>query len=96
MRGLYSEGLIYGGKFAFHNCLSEPYSWKEIYRFCFFYLVFEGTFPSTSPIKRGDLTDGSLHYKFGGPIFGGAHAWRGLFLEFYGNMILTVFFQDPG
>ena len=35
-------------------------------------------------ICRGYLTDGFLRYKFGGPIFGGAYTWRGLFLEFYG------------
>ena len=53
-----------------------------------FYFVFEGIFPSTSPrgayIWRGDLTEGFLHYRFGGLIFGGAYTWRGLFLEFYG------------
>ena len=27
--------LIYGGKFAFQNRLGQPYSWKEIYSFCF-------------------------------------------------------------
>ena len=56
--------------------------------FALFYFVFEGNFPSTSPrgayIWRGDLTEGFLHYRFGGLIFGGAYAWRGLFSEFYG------------
>ena len=28
--------------------------------------------------------EGLLHYWFGGLIFGGAYAWRGLFSEFYG------------
>ena len=28
LRGLYSEGLIYGLKFAFQNRLGYPYSWK--------------------------------------------------------------------
>ena len=45
--------------------------------FALFYFVFEGNFPSTSPqgayIWRGDLTEGFLHYRFGGPIFGGAY-----------------------
>ena len=58
--------------------------------FAFFYLVFAGNFPSTSPrgvyIWRGDLTEGFLRYRFGGLIFGGANTWRGLFSEFYGNM----------
>ena len=57
--------------------------------FALFYFVFEGNFPSTSPrgafIWRGDLTEGFLHYRFGGPIFGGAYTWRGLFSEFYGT-----------
>ena len=56
--------------------------------FTLFYFVFEGDFPSTSPqgayIWRGDLTEGFLHYWFGGLIFGGAYTWRGLFSEFYG------------
>ena len=56
--------------------------------FALFYFVFEGNFPSTSPrgayIWRGDLTEGFLHYRFGGLIFGGAYIWRGLFSEFYG------------
>ena len=25
-----------------------------------------------------------MRYEFGGPIFGGAYTWRGLFSEFYG------------
>ena len=37
--------------------------------FLFFYFVFEGNFPSTSPrrayIWRGDLTEGFLRYRFG-------------------------------
>ena len=56
----------------------------------FFYFVFEGNFPSTSPrgggayIWRGDLTEGFLRYGFGGLILGGAYTRRGLFSEFYG------------
>ena len=61
--------------------------------FSLFYVVFEGNFPSTSPwgsyIWRGDLTEGFLHYQFGGLIFGVAYTWMGLFLEFYG--MLRVF-----
>ena len=40
-----------------------------------FFFVFEGNFPSTSPlgayIWRGDLTEGFLRYQFGGLIHGG-------------------------
>ena len=47
-----------------------------------FNFVFEGNFPSTSPlgayIRRGDLTEGFLRYRFEGLIFGGAYTWRGL------------------
>ena len=37
-RGLFLEGLMYGGKFAFQNRLGWPYSWKEICRFSLFTL----------------------------------------------------------
>ena len=53
--------------------------------FALFYFVFEGNFPSTSPwgayIWRGDLTEGFLHYRIGGLIFGGAYTWRGLYMN---------------
>ena len=59
--------------------------------FVWFYFVFEGNFPSTSPrrayIWRRDLTEGFLHYRLGGLTFGGAYTWRGLFLEFYGLLL---------
>ena len=62
--------------------------------FALFYFVFEGNFPSTGPrgayIWRGDLTDGFLRYRIGGPIFGGAYTWRGLFLEFYGILFYKL------
>ena len=61
---------MYGGKFAFQNRLGWPYSWKEIYRFSLFYLVFEGNFQVQAPrgayIWRGILTEGFLRYEFGG------------------------------
>ena len=45
--------------------------------FALFYFVFEGNFPISSPqgayIWRGDLTEGFLHYQFGGLIHGGAY-----------------------
>ena len=90
------EGLIYGGKFAFQNRLGLPYSWKEIYRFCFVLLCIWGQFPSTNPrgayIRRGDLTEGFLRYEFGGLIFGGAYfrnyLYRGLFSAYYLELVL--------
>ena len=48
--------------------------------FALFYFVFEGNFPSTSPlgtyIWKGDLTDGF----FASPVWG-ACIWRGLYME---------------
>ena len=40
--------------------------------------------PGGAYIRRDDLTEGFLRCHFGGLIFGGAYAWRGLFSEFYG------------
>ena len=42
--------------------------------------------PRGAYIWRGDLTEGFLGYEFGGLIFGGGYAWRGLFSKFYGNL----------
>ena len=45
--------------------------------FALFCFVFDGNFPTTRPrgayIWRSDLTEGFLHYRFGGLIFGGAY-----------------------
>ena len=61
---------------------------SEFTVFALLYFVFEGNFPSTSPlgayIWMGYLTEGFLRYQFGGLVFGGACTWRGLFSEFYG------------
>ena len=86
------EGLIFGGAYVRKEiCLSKSiaiaYHWKEIYHFCFVLFCIRGQLPSTSPqgayIRRGDLTEGFLHYEFGGLIFGEANTWWGLFAEFY-------------
>ena len=93
-RGLYSEGLIFGGaKLSMEGNLHVKADWASLIVggkftcFCFVLLCIWGQFPSTSPqgayIWRGDLTQGFLHYEFGWLIFGGANAWRGLFSEFY-------------
>ena len=77
-RGLYSEGLIYGGKFAFLNRLGYSLIVGSKFTvFALFYFVFEGNFPSTSPrgayIWRGDLKEEFLRYPFAGLIFGGVY-----------------------
>ena len=89
LRALCSEGLIYGGKFAFQNRdWASLIVGSKFNVFALFYFAFKSSFPSTSPwrayIWRGDLTEGFLHYRLGGLIFGGAYRWRGLFSEFYG------------
>ena len=77
LRGLYSEGLIYGGKFAFKIDWASLIVGRKFTVFALFYFVFEGNFPSTSPqgayIWRGDLTEGFLRCRFVGLVFGGAY-----------------------
>ena len=71
--GLYSEGLIYGGKFAFQIDWASLIVGSKFTDLALFYFVFEGNFPSTSPrgdyIQRGDLTEGFLRYRFGRAYF---------------------------
>ena len=38
--------------------------------------------PRMAYIWRGDLNEVSLHYMFGGLMFGGVYTWRGLFRNF--------------
>ena len=94
------EGLIFGGAYirrglSMEGNLHFEIDWDSLIVaskftvFALFYFLFEGNFPNTSPrgayFWRGDLTEGFLHYDFGGLIFGAAYTWRGLFSEFYGN-----------
>ena len=100
LRGLFLEGLIFGGAYTEGN-LRFKIDWASLLVgskftvFGLFYGVFEGNFPSTVPqgayIWRGDLTEGFLHNRIGGLIFGGAYTWRGLFSEFYGMSMKTAF-----
>ena len=77
--GLFLEGLIFGGAYLWGEICISKYG-RKFTVFVFFCFVFEGNFPSTSPqgayIWRGDLTEGFLHYRFGGLIFGGAYFWK--------------------
>ena len=81
---------MYGGSLRLKIDWAIAYSWKEIYRFCFFYFIFEGNFqvqaPAGAHTRRGDLTEGffAVQVRGGGLIFGGAYTWRGLFSEVYG------------
>ena len=60
--------------------------------FALFYFVFESNFQAQAPqgayIWRGSLTEGFLHYEFGGP-----YIWRGLFSEFYVNIAVESYWQ---
>ena len=77
------EGPIFGGAYVRREiCVSKliglACSGKETYHFCFVLLCIREQIPSTnSPggayIRRGDLTEGSLRYDFGGLIFGGVY-----------------------
>ena len=79
MEGLYiRRGLSTEGNLRFKIDWPSLIVGSKFTVLAFFYFVFEGNFPSTSPrgayIWRGDLTAGFLRYRFGGPsIFGGAY-----------------------
>ena len=86
LRGLFLEGLIFGRDHLQREICVLKSIGLALYRlivgskftvFALFYFVFEGNFPSASPrgayIRRGDLTEGFLRYRFGGLIFGGAY-----------------------
>ena len=98
------EGLIFGGAYLRREICVSKSTWASLtvgskfIVFALFYFEFEGNFPSTSPqgayIWRGDLTEGFLRYRFGGLIFGGTYTWRGLFSEFYGILLTTVYFMS--
>ena len=83
-RGLYLEGLIYGGKFAFQIDWGTLIVGTKLTIFALFFFVFEGNFLSTSSrgasIWRGNLMKGFLCSRFGR-----AYIWRGLFSESYGK-----------
>ena len=61
------EGLRFGGAYVrreiyVSKSIGLAYSWKEIYRFCFGFFVYEGNFQVKAPagayIWRGDLKEG--------------------------------------
>ena len=68
---MYSEGLIYRGKFAFQSLIVG----RKCTVFALFYFVFEGNFKVQAPrgayIWRADSTEGF----FALPV------WEGLYLE---------------
>ena len=92
------EGPIFGGAYVRREIwviksVGLACSGKEIYHFCFVLLCIRGQIPSTSPpgayIRRGDLTEGFFALRSWGLIFGAAYISRGLFSEFYGNLVIS-------
>ena len=83
-------GLIYVGNLHFKIDWANLVVGMKFTVFALFDFVFEGSFQVQASqgayIWRGNLTEGSLHYEFGGLIFGGAYTKRGLFSEFYGTL----------
>ena len=85
LRGLFLEGLIFGGAYARREiCVSKSIelacSGKEIHHFCFVLLCTRGQIPNTSP--PGGLY---LEGQFNGGIFAlrfwGAYIWKSLYME---------------
>ena len=72
LRGLYSEGLMYGGKFAFQNRLGQLVVGRKFTIFALFYFVFGAN--SVYKPRGGDLysegqfNGGFLRYDFEGLI----------------------------
>ena len=94
LEGLYSEGLIYRGKFAVSLIVRS-----KIYRFCFVLLCIWGQFSKYKPPAGLQLGRGVGGMRFSGGFFAssvlGAYIWRGLFLEFYGINKIFLSFQVP-
>ena len=65
LRGLYSEGLMYEGKFAFQNRLGWLVVARKFTIFALFYFVFQGKFQVQATGGGGGGGGGEL-------IFGGA------------------------
>ena len=78
MRGLFFEGLIFGGAYVrISTSIGLACSGKEIYQFllcCTLYWRANSKYkPPGGSVRRGDLREGFLRYDFGGLIFGGAY-----------------------
>ena len=97
--GLFLEGVIFGGAYVRREfCVSKSIGlalyWEGNLPFLLCLTLYLRAISKYKPpgayIWRGDLTEGFLRYEFGGLIFGGAYTWRGLFSEFYGNLITDL------
>ena len=92
MRGLFLEGLIFGGAHLRREiCVSKLIGlalYFEInlpFLLCFS-LYLRAIFKVQAPgdlYLEGQFNREFLRYRFGGLIFGGTYTWMGLFSEFY-------------
>ena len=87
-RGLYSEGIIYGGKFAFQNQLASLIVGRKFTVFALFYFVFEGNFQVQVP--RCLYLEGRFNEGFFALRVWGAYIWRGLFSKFYSILVKVL------
>ena len=107
LRSLYSEGLMFGGKFPFQNRLGWLVVGRKFTIFVLFYFVFEGKFQVQAPpeglYSEGRFNGGSSALRFWGLIIGGAYFWnftvpsefmtKSIKLNLYGEFNLTII--DP-
>ena len=78
MRGLYSEGLLCGGK-----SIELARSGKEIYHLLLCFTLYPRANSNYKP-PRGLYSEGRFNGGFFAVRFWGAYIGRGLFSEFYG------------
>ena len=97
--GLFLEGLIFGGAYLRREiCVSKSIGLAlqlEVnlpFLLCFtLYLRAISKYKSPGGLIFGGAIQRRVFcYEFGGLIFGGAYTWRGLFSEFYGNLITDL------
>ena len=87
-RGLYSGGLIYGGKFAFQNDwagLIVGRKFTVLLCVTLYLRAISKYKPPEGLYLEGRFNGGFFALRVWGLIFEGAYTWRGLFSELYGT-----------
>ena len=101
LRGLFLEGLIFGGAYIRRGLSAEgnlhlQIDWANLIvqsKCTVFALIvllcIGGQFSKYKTLGglywKSDLREGFVNHRFGGLIFGGACTWRGMFSKFYEN-----------
>ena len=96
--GLFLEGVIFGGAYVRREfCVSKSIGLalqlEGNLTFLLFLALYLRAISKCKPpggLYLEGLRRVFLSYEFGGLIFGGAYTWRGLFSEFYGNLITAL------